>query len=161
MLGQQRFQRIGDEAVTIHWRADNAQAVVGEDAQRQEIGGLLHEHHVARMGKDRTDHVQRLRDAIGDHQPICGYPRGVFGGQECSERAAHPWPALFGAILERVAVIQRKAVLSRLREQFLGQEAEAGVAEAQINHAGRHPVLGCRHGLGLSGGRQSLMGSGQ
>ncbi len=68
MFGEHGFQHVGKQPLAVHGHADDAQAMLDEDARGEEIGGFLHEHDIARPGEDSADHVKRLRDTARHHK---------------------------------------------------------------------------------------------
>jgi len=65
---QRLLQRFDHQPVLIDCDRRQAQVVVGENPQREEVRRLLDEDHVARAGIERAGQVQPQRGAVGNEQ---------------------------------------------------------------------------------------------
>ena len=79
--------------------------MVREDAQCQEIGRFFHENRVAGAGEERTDHIQRVRDAVGHEQAIGIDRKAVLPAQKFCQRDTEIPMALFRTILQEARVV--------------------------------------------------------
>ena len=59
MLAGTAGEVVGIGSVAVAREPDDAQAVIVEDPQREEVGRLLDEHDVTRHGAQRQDQIER------------------------------------------------------------------------------------------------------
>ena len=88
--------------------------MVGEYAQRQEIGRLFDKNCIAWPGKKGTDEMQPHRSAVGDEQAVWFHRIKISTAQECCQRLPESSIALFSPILEEFTVVLAKTFFRSL-----------------------------------------------
>ncbi len=134
-------QRVDDESVLVRGRGHDAQTVVFENAQGQEIGGLFDKDGVAAAGEERTDEVQGLGCACGDDNALGVDGLRVVRTQEIGQTKAEIAVALFAAVVEQVRVALRESMLRGLSHEVERKQVKIRLADAEVDHAGRQPDL--------------------
>ena len=106
MLAQRRFERFQVDTFFVQRQANDAQSVVGKDAQREKIGRLLSKDDIARSGEERADEAKCSGRAGGDEEVVHVDRLLVLAAEEACQRLSEISVTLF------VAIIQERGVLT-------------------------------------------------
>ena len=139
MHGELRLKRVDAHPVVIDRDPDDLQPVVGEDAQRQEVGRLLDEHDITGLSQRAAAQVDGLRVSVADEQPPAVDRHAVMPGEEVGKRGSQVPIAPFDAVRERVRLPGRGRHGHRASHQLDRQDRVLWLAHTKVDDTG--PVL--------------------
>ena len=130
MLGDQRRQRVGIDAVLVARHDDQPRAGEAEALQRGEVGGVLDEHDVCGIEQHAGEQPERLLGA-GRDDDLAGVGVEAARGEAVGEQRAQPGVALRRGVLQRAChggrrERRREGLGDHLRRKQLGSGEAAG-----------------------------------
>lgn len=122
MASERVAQRVQATTIIVHWDADDLEAVVAKDFEREKLRGLFHEDDVAGPGKPRTHEIQCLRNTGRHHELHHTYRRPIPAREKTCERFTNFHVALIGTILQQCRISSPQTMIGRRTQGFCGKQ---------------------------------------